>query len=164
MGEIGNDASVLLPESYQEYIDAQGDDWPETIFDGSDTGYFWNKWESTSDGGATFNKPIQSLIDWTTSGDAFHPLHPRMGGIGFGDFTYAPSGDGSVGVAQDIHYQRQGRSRMYKSYLGFLSLDKRILFKKANGEIVPPHIIITSYASQRLGTRWIRPLQLPTKP
>lgn len=160
MGEIGNDSSVLVPESYQAYIDAQGDDWPETIFDGSDTGYFWNKWESTSDGGATFNKPIQSLIDWTTSGDAFHPLHPRIGGIGFGNFTYAPSGDGSVGVAQDILTNGKGAPGCISPIWDFFRSIKGF-FKKANGEIVPPHIIITSYASQRLGTRGLGPYTYP---
>lgn len=160
MGEIGNDSSVLVPESYQAYIDAQGDDWPETAFDGSDTGFFWNKWESTSDGGATFNKPIQSLIDWTTSGDAFHPLHPRIGGIGFGNFTYAPSGDGSVGVAQDIITNGKGSPGCISPIWDFFRSIKGF-FKKANGEIVPPHIIITSYASQRLGTPGLGPYTYP---
>ncbi len=160
MGEIGSDASVAVPESYQDYIDAQGDSWPETAFDGSDTGFFWNKWQSTSDGGATFQKPIQSLIDWTTSGDAFHPLHPRIGGIGFGNYTYAPSGDGSVGVAEDILANGKANPGCISPIWDFFRSIKG-LFKKANGEIIPPHIIITAYASQRLGTRGLGPYNYP---
>lgn len=162
MGEIGSDPSVLVPESYQAYIDAQGDDWPETAFDGSDVGFFWNKWQSTSDGGVTFQKPIQSLIDWTTSGDAFHPLHPRIGGIGFNNYTYAPSvsGKGSEGVAQDIINNGKGSPGCISPIWDFFRSIKGF-FRKANGEIVPPHIIITAYASQRLGTRGLGPYNYP---
>jgi len=160
MGDIGSDPTTLVPENYQAYIDAQGDNWPETAFDGSDIGYFWNKWMSTSDGGVTFDKPIQSLIDWSTSGDAFHPLHPRVGGSAFGSFTYAPSGDGSVGVPQDIIANGKGSPGCISPIWDFFRSIKG-LFKKANGEIVPPHIIIMGYASQRLGTPGLGPYTYP---
>ena len=160
MGTPGTDDTVFVPESYQPYIDAQGDAWPQTAFDGSDIGYFWNKWMSTSDGGVTFDKPIQSLIDWSTSGDAFHPLHPRLGGDSFGSFTYAPSGDGSVGVAEDIIANGKGKPGNI-SPIWDLFRSMKGLFKKANGEIIPPHIIIMGYASQRIGTRGLGPFTYP---
>jgi len=115
---------------------------------------------STSDGGVTFDKPIQSLIDWSTSGDAFHPLHPRLGGDSFGSFTYAPSGDGSVGVAEDIIANGKGKPGNI-SPIWDLFRSMKGLFKKANGEIIPPHIIIMGYASQRIGTRGLGPFTYP---
>jgi len=74
----------------QPYVDRQGSDWPYVANDGSAFGYFWNKFLDTSgDDGVNFTKSAGLLTDITTSGDAFIPIHPRMGGKQLaGSFTY----------------------------------------------------------------------------
>jgi hypothetical protein len=79
-----------IAEELQPYVDRQGSDWPYAANDGSAFGYFWNKFLDTSgDDGVNFTKAAGLLTDITTSGDAFIPIHPRMGGKQLaGSFTY----------------------------------------------------------------------------
>jgi hypothetical protein len=112
--------------------------WPDQAFDGSAYGYFWNKYMTTSDSGATWTRDI-SYINADTSGDAFLPLNPRMGGIATGSFTYTDP----VGTPT----QTGGCSPLWD-----FALDISGLFKDPTGQTLAPHFIFLASTGSRLGS------------
>ena len=121
--------------SYREATDY----WPTNAFDGSAYGYFWNKYMTTPDNGVTWTRDI-SYISPDTSGDAFLPINPRMGGIGVGTFTYSDPLPVSTVPAGNC------------SPLWDFSLAISGIFRNSAGETLTPHFIFLASTGSRLGS------------
>ena len=115
--------------------------WPTNAYDGSDVGYFWNKFMTSNDNGATWVKSYPDYVTTDSSGDAFLPLHPRLGGISYGTFTYSVDPDptqlAAVGNCSPIWD---------------FALDISGIFRRSSGENVPPRFVYLGLPQARLGS------------
>tara|TARA_Y100000385_G_C13061882_1_gene624836 strand:+ start:141 stop:1904 length:1764 start_codon:yes stop_codon:yes gene_type:complete len=160
-----------IAEELQPYVDRQGSDWPYQANDGSAFGYFWNKFLDTSGGdGVNFTKDEGLLKDITTSGDAFIPIHPRMGGKQLsGSFTYriadgSPVDDylsiasGSLTPDPLAHTDASGALVAYNGQPGSISpvwdfaRTLKGLFVDPSGNEIAPYFIFLGATGPRFGT------------
>ncbi len=133
--------SVTEPLTDAELYKGNTAYWPSTAYDGSDVGYFWDKFMTSEDNGVTWTKSYPDYVTTDSSGEAFLPLHPRLGGISYGSFTYSVDPDPTQLAAV-------GNC----SPLWDFALDIRGIFRRASGETVPPRFVHLGLPQSRLGS------------
>jgi hypothetical protein len=115
--------------------------WLSNAYDGSAYGYFWDKFMTSEDNGVTWTKTLPDYFTADTSGSQFLPIHPRLGGINPGTFTFSATPNdiqlGSVG----------GCSPVWD-----FAVDISGLFQTNNGDVLAPHFIYLGVPQSRIGS------------
>ena len=114
--------------------------WPTSAYDGSAYGYFWDKFMTSEDNGATWTKSYPDYVTTDSSGSQFLPLHPRLGGISYGTFTYSVDPD---------HTQLAAVGNC--SPIWDFAIDISGIFKNSAGDTVAPRFVYLALPQSRLG-------------